>query len=1616
MAEKNEENKEGKTCQRGPESKRMDDIIRDTIIVSKIREKDTNTFKEIEEGLIQDGNLEKEQIAAEYEAIVKKQLQMLQADERGRQALQNEIAEIKRKQQTRADVLRARVKALEIEKERAKRIANRPPPLPRSVKLLLKEQAKKDSELVSENLASNISPLEEISEENIENLEDKENIDEEYLAERRKMQEEWDKKAKKRFNEALKKNRQKQEHDAILKEIENAEKINRREMARNVSEPMGKVPCYLPDKLHHAEKQVAMEDVVQNIFKQKNPKEHVVEDLEGYEDKWEAKYKQIDSASESKMVDCVPSFLKENYFYLLQEESVLQCGKHFSGLDDSFDDLNTAYIESPPADILNSSKEMDAVISQLDQMRMELNEAYEKEIKPLLEAEARPKILSFDKSVEADILKLPTEDKAVEVEKTPVKMEAPLFSKSTQADLLQGGVMSFQRRDPGNMYKSHASNSGRYLPESFTCQSDTGSEMKSPRSPLESWSSSSYLSLPSKLGLPKVCKFCDSPGCTIPLVEDKRFHKDCVPLAKSLSKQSDDLIAKSLPPENVSPDELVKGKDSSSDELHSNSIKSKLTSYIQLVADKYLKKVTSPEVNSERASGVANRTPAVIDSKSLTAFSKYVEITDRRPVDTDPSQISPVSFGQFFRVRNKIGEEIKSHSDDKIEQYECKKLELKSSEYALLNNTNSSSEDELLQNCHEVIATNISHAFSIDNRLKTVSAEVSYSPDRSVSPDVAIEQPSKKESLTGYVYHDLSTIPEMDSFLTNDTKESSLDVEQRSPENESLPEKANLEDISSEEIDTTSASLVDAPVSEVAEIARSIRFIRKPSPEPIEMHGATEEQAPLIAGTLSDLQTPSSIVSNMQTPKHQIPYIQFLSDDQVSDFSSNADVKTSDAGSGSYDLLTPSSVSTLKSVSGSKSQVLPYSSSLRDSKTIQSPLTSMSALSKYFHDISSIGHDSEPPSKSSVQMDIKRQTELHESSSGAFMPMTPQTYLSTPSQISGKQKDYNIIERNHQYSLQNKNVLETFKTPESNADSFKPMTPHSNFSSVYKTPFKHQSLSTKPFSPRKDTKHASQIGVSSQKIADDSSLSTFKPLSLLSNVSTPKNISTKQTNISSNEKGAQILNKINEDYQNENTAGTNFQPMTPHSYFSSLSNIHAPSGNRLNEFSTEEELKKGSLNLRLKIPHPFKNKTTSQTYEEQVASNSPSFIYPVQLRLDVKDLTNSSADIRSNVMAESNIQQDSSRDDLLKGDLSARQMLFSKAPLKNYSDSKGADVQYTKGAEKAVKVPSAGFTPQLNLEDFTPSEKKEIDKNKNNISAAQMLASAKSVKSNKTDSSSKSPDRFLHSTNNNGAFVNSSSSQKNSALTINNDLKYSQEKLPSSINSVEKERGCSSSSHSEARPLSTSPNPILQALAQQLASPSEKLHIPCTTPSNGSSTTNLSEMFGESKITYKSTSVKSIEEIIQETGIMEEPSLTLMNTELTIRPDSPQKPRLFSEACSLLSDDLKTPSSLQSATSTLNTLSTPSDTASSPYYCDSPSLLSFLKHEQSCMNSDNIEEKKLSSKKTPQNEYKKRTKRLWNNLEEVRTKKLLEDRKEQMRQNRLKMKSYSKIVTKPKKN
>lgn len=92
--------------------------------------------------------------------------------------------------------------------------------------------------------------------------------------------------------------------------------------------------------------------------------EHVIEDIEGYQDHYEETYKKIDSTCEAKMISCIPSFIKENYDYLLEDNSKFVGGKNFSGLDDSCSDiLNEAYIEtSPCADELHGSKYLFIII------------------------------------------------------------------------------------------------------------------------------------------------------------------------------------------------------------------------------------------------------------------------------------------------------------------------------------------------------------------------------------------------------------------------------------------------------------------------------------------------------------------------------------------------------------------------------------------------------------------------------------------------------------------------------------------------------------------------------------------------------------------------------------------------------------------------------------------------------------------------------------------------------------------------------------------------------------------------------------------------------------------------------------------------------------------------------------------------------------------------------------------------------------------------------------------------------------------------------------------------------------------------------------------------------
>ncbi|GIX68148.1 uncharacterized protein CDAR_167541 [Caerostris darwini] len=1642
------------------EKERIANIVRDNVIVSKIEEKEIS--------LSTDEDLEKKQIADDYETIIKKQLQMLQADERGRQALQAEIAEIRRLQEKRDRALKARAKALEIEKIRAKKIASRPPPLPQSVKLLLKDKAKQQYALSTEDFNSELSLIQEGAEEEFEDLEDKENMDEEYLEEKKRKQDEWDRKAKQRFNEALRKDRQKQEHNEILKEIENAERLSRRQMARNVSDPVNKVPCCLPDKLHYAEKQIAMEDAVENIFKKnKSIKEHAVEDLEGYEDKWEAKYKKIDSVKESKMIDCVPTFVKDNYSYLLQDETTLQCGRRFSGLDDSCEDLNEAYIETSPADVINSSEEIDAVINRLDQMQSEWSETYEKEFKPLLEAEAVPKIILMDKAVETDTLKLPSEDKGIEIDSKTSPKKVQSSSRSVQVDLLQGGVMTYKRRDLGSMYRRNENDFGSYLPHpGITSTERFATESKSYSSTLGSWSSSSYRSLPSKHGLPNVCRFCDSPNCAIPLVEDEKLHKDCIPLAKGFRKLPDDLNRKL--PENT---EDIITSDLSIDETPPKFSKAKLSTYIQLVADKFLK--NKPATSTESLS-IQKEVPRSADYspksdlESYPAFSKtkaveQIQISAKDTEKTNSSKTS-VSFDEVFTHK-----EAEFEKDTLSEQHEYDQFDFDAikypdylSEKALIINLDHSVEDELLQKCQEMISTQVSDAFSSENKDEFHPTEIIFSNEQSADFDEVTDKEYKKESLTGYVYHDLSTIPEIDSALTNEsahsaTKELSFEETDSLLRKTSLPKKLDLKDNLPGEVDAASVSLVDVPESEITELAKSIRFVRKLtpvkklSPEPIQPLNNMPEEYPFLTGTLTSIETPPSAVKKIISPKSvDIRETPLPSNDKTSSHSSIS-IKTLSDGSELNGLTTPSSLSTLQSQSSAKSESKPYSSSFRDSH-----VASSSALSKYFRDISSVRQESDTSSKredfkqlkfstdsslkssskskqdmqfyekfqdkhiSSVKKNLHKQFDMYDSSSDSFKPMTPQSYLSIP---SGTYHEDNLSNKNNhflEYPLK-QNVSKGFHTPESNFDSFKPMTPHTYLSSPSNNNLKYSPVDNKPFSLKNQVQQIAVHQFSNPPSKQKFEESSFKPLSLYSDLSTPENTIARHKNRNSSEKNEFFLqDNVTEQY--ENSGGSYFHPMTPHSYLSSPSKNYTPG--RLIDNSAKK-IEANSDNLRLKIPYSSrKDEYLNDDFGRSDVQRDAAY-----LKSSPEGKT-----IKKYLEDKDGIQQGLSENDLLKGDPYMRQSMYlmsSKASEKKIYGSQISQsvsdfnkFKHTKEDENAVKIPSSGFVPQLTSSDFALFiSNKKADNGEPSL--IKEVAPLKSIKTSPYKTESSSPYSLIDKIIPSISFISDNNIK---------DLKNSEKTLPKTIISPVK-------NELDYVPLTSaipvkSPNPILQALKWEYAiKENPNLRTPCTTPSNGSSSENLLEMFTESKITFQSTPIKSIEEIIQETGILEEPDLTLMNTEFTIKPESPEKTRLFPDSnlqtpsiietglmpmnldmpnVSNPYSNLQTPSNIETVGLTPRSFEMPNEALSSPYSCDSPSMISFLKHEQSALSTSN-RENQHSVMKTPSDVYKIRTKRLWNNLEEVKTKKMMEEKREQLMKNRLKMKAYSRKFTPKKK-
>ncbi|KAG8194166.1 hypothetical protein JTE90_002371 [Oedothorax gibbosus] len=1132
----------------------LEKITKD-IVESKIDEKEgmlkalaelyNDTEIEAINALKLDEDQEKKKLSAEYESIVKKQLQMLQADERGKQALLNEISNIKQEQRKRSEALKARKKALLIEKERSKRIAALPPPLPKSVKLLLKEQDKKEPDTLA---GLQLSPPQEQAlypfEEEIDVFEDKENMDDDDLcrAQRKLQQEEWNRKAKKRFNEAIRKDRQKQEHAQILKEIEEAEKTSRRQMARSLTEPGGTVPCPLSDRLNHMEKQAVLEDAVEKVFnKSKTTKEHAIEDLEGYEDKWEAKYKRIDSTLEAKMIDCVPNFLKQNYSYLLEEEPAQPCGNRFGRLNDSSEDLNEAYIESP-TDRMSGSDKIAAVLSHLDQMMSESNALLERDFKPLLKAEGlkadQPKVESFDKAVEANILKQPTEDKSTNIQGEPsIRSELPLASTSTQADFMSSGVMAFKRRSLGSRYKPYMGN--LLDPQA---QVPTWVEPAETVPSNGSWSSSSYRSLPSKFGQPGICQLCDSPSCNLPLVEG--HHRDCIPMSKSIERTQ--LERKSSEKSATYPKEDVlegsKSSERSQEDISSRSStstedKSNILSFVQIIAQKYLKK--HQEELEEQASS-----------------SRDGEI---RPKEVPEKVIS----GGLFSSKESESKSFaipKQPTSNKsnTQQIELQDRSVTSEEKSLTK----PEQDQFVQRCHDILSEKLSNLFTED-------VEEDETEVLSTLKSAVAEEGKAKLSPGDFVYHELSTILEMDSALTNDMP-SLRDASKKTSRSSSLSSisKMSGELISPEEVDTTSASLVDVPVSEAAELAKNIQFVSEP------LKSVADPQTPLglISGNISSFQTPSpqvvaeltkdarsvskstkpSELSEPKTPFSRVtgmptdiqtpsPYVAaealprkpFSSEHLTtpsqltvtSGISTPSILKTvSSSTLGSKDLLTPISQLSPQSRPSESVEVTPYSSSHRFTNLRHPYLTNLTDdLPQYFKDISSIQQENQ-------QEDGR--------------PTVPKTVASDPT--------------SNQLFFP-KNFDGKFHTDE-DSSSFKPMTPHSYVSSPGALPTDpHAKAKPGYYQPRKESHNKFQ--------REETSSSSYKPM-------TPYVSSQGALHSSPDNKSKERSPK----YNNQATVSSqgSFKPKTPHSYYSEGA-MHTEIDNKSkNDYQRELEIPKST--------------------------------------------------------------------------------------------------------------------------------------------------------------------------------------------------------------------------------------------------------------------------------------------------------------------------------------------------------------------------------------------------------------------------------------------------------
>ncbi|XP_035226323.1 uncharacterized protein LOC118198688 isoform X2 [Stegodyphus dumicola] len=1458
--------------------------IDDLLIVHKIQEKEEKYQNLSNSQLTSDVVDEQQQLAEEYETIVKKQLQMLLADERGKQALNAEIAEIKKKQKKRAEAFRARKHALDIEKERSRRIAALPPPLPQSVKDLLK---KSGSVPLSEQETAAVSEKYELKDDKIDISEDKENaLDSGTKESKMKLSEELNKKAKMRFNEALKKDRQKQECEEILKNIESAELQARRQMAKNVTEK-GKIPCLIPDRMEGISKQLAMETAVENISKKS--KEHAIEDLEGYEDEWEKKYGNY-SDMESKMIDCIPSFIKENYFYLLEDETSHQCGKRFTGLDTEDDFLNIAYIEDSPTETgsTNECEDISTVISHLDKMRSELKTTYEEQIKPLLEAEqvASRRELS-DKAIEADILKLPAEDKAVEIDE---KMTEKLTSsRSIQVNLTNGGVMAFKRRPHGFIFNKKIEVNEREHRENNITP--------------DSWSSSSsYLSLPSKLGPENILDH--------KLQNDDTNH---TPEKTAETDSSSKCLREMIDKNSLSSKEsLLKSNQMSCPEK-----KPEITLYVKKLAEKYLGKLPAPSVSTNYENQVSSssdyKTHLYQKSEpesNIMAFRK-----ERVASFTETNMSSKLKTLELNK-KNYLEESIQGDENNKFSE----QLASKSNQEGIECDPFHERSIDVASSLHEFV--NVCEAESLKALPRLyVESDKSLDPEKYSQFESNVENsfinsfPEQmlesigKTSPKPHVYHELSTIQEMDSALTNEAPKVSLDSNESMPsENDHLSiqskENDKIRRESAEMINTACVSLLSPPCSEQLKLAKGIRFV---SDAPKDVQSVLELPEKVLAVNITPVSSENNVICEIKSKPR---------------FSGTA----------------PSSpISTETNV-------------LSSSKCVSSPNGSHAGLL--------------------TSEDDKSVSEFNQERKENYYGFENYPHLSDTSSFKGYWQPNEYFSHENKIDDQCGQPMFTEHSELFNAtdEKFKILTPHSNVSSPEATCNQDLKLPSTCILDLKENK------IPYGSIVGKYSTSGFMPMTPQSNISTPNSASAFEMSVL---KSPVDNCNQNTKFQKPNTETVNFSETN--NLMPSSSPLIVPS----NLYNVNKDLVYNNTSSLRPVTLTFDICLNNQKGSSEHAKIiSPS---KIKCHLDMKSTHISSKHMHAH--------------DMVQEHENSNRTIHTGNHFDKYKSSR-SPMEYKHFSSESAQCSGSGFfVPTLCLTDFSSFESLKDS----NVPQVQT--------------------NLIQSVKAEGVIAKSYDKGKSSKQEITTQM---------SDKKVSDLKGASS---------------------------------------NSTSIESLSEMFTASKIAFQSTPIKSLEEIIKEPGIMEEPDLTLINSQFSVALDSIEKPRALSDLCSSNSakytdpiDDVEemTLHLTESRDKALKTQIPGADGESlcvkeNPY-ADSPSMVSFLQHEMSCLEAscekkvfipepvemtckNNESPLKIPVTMTTQSEgmtpiskpmhfkttanvqfrrcpvanYKKNTKRLWNNLEEVKKKKEAEEKRKLMAANRLKVKEFAKKITPKKK-